>query len=338
MEENFRYGSERLASEQVEKGWKNYGSVLSTPTPEPLSEVESETSQPVTIISLPPALLERGPKRQGNNINVLANSKPLNTCLEAKSDLAVETPQPTILGPSASAPPTRKRKRATDFSDECEPIINSIELESTSGFNTHQPITGDLSQAPSQKRKRKSNMLRQLDSHNKAPEPDSEPDIGILHESIEKKKRFTRSASRKVASFLKGKTPTPRKILNVDTLMDAELGGTPIGTETRYFPDDSKPGSSSHQKQPESRRSMEVKIKEEDEEEILSENLMTSDRGRAQSKLTHPTMFEPLELENFSRNGEEDQTVVPESESAWSMWDHEKSQSSFYTALPAPLI
>ena len=334
MVEHSWHGRERLPSEQVEKVRKNFAAVLSTRTPERRLEATPETSQPVTIISSPPALLKRDRKRQRNNINAHRHSKPLNASLEAKSDLAVVTSQPTKTGPSLSAPPTRKRKRATDFFGECEQIKDSIEIESASGLETHEPITKDSSQSPLPKRKRKPNMLRQLDPHNESPESDSEPDIGILHESIEKEKRFTRSASRYVASFLKDQTPTPQKNLNVDTLMYAELSGTPKGTKTWYFPDDSNPGSSSPQKQPESRQSMDVKIKEEDEEGILSETLIASDRSRSQSNLTGPTMSQ--QSDNFTRTSQQDQTVVLDP--AWSMWDTEKGQSSFNTALPAPLI
>ena len=323
MVERSSYGRGRLPSEQVEKLRTNFAYALSTRTPEPRLDAASETSQPVTISSS--AL----PKRKRNNTKLLRNSKPHNASLEPDLDLAVETPQPTRLGLSLSAPSTRKRKRTTDAVSELEAHNKSPEPESASGSEARQSITRGSSQPPS--RKRRSKMLRELDPHNESPEQESEPDIGMVHESTEG--RFcTRSAARKFKSFLKNKTPTPPKDLNIKRLMYAELSGTPKGTKTWYFPNDSNPGSSSQQRQPEPRQSTDVNIKEEDEEGSLWENIRTSGGSRSQSNLIRRTMSQQLR----NRKSRQDQAVELESE--WSMWDREKGQSSFNTALTAPLL
>lgn len=329
MGERSRYGRERLPSEQVEKLRTNFAFALSTQTPEPRLEASSETSQPVTISS-PQRVLPKQ-KRKRNNTNVLRESEPRNTSPGPESDVALEMPPPTTRGPSLSIPPARKRKRASDFFVEREPNENSPELKSASRSETPRPITRGLSQPPARKQKRKSKMLRELDPYNESPEQDSEADIGMLHEST---KFPTRSATHKLESFLKDKTPTPPKDLNVDRLMYAELRGTPKGTKTYYFPDNSNPGSSSHQKQPESRLSTVVEIKQEDAEGILRENLVTSDQSRSQSKPTRRTMSQ--QSRNSSGKGRQDHAVAPES--SWSMWDREKGQSSLNTALAVPLL
>ena len=316
MVEYSKYGRERLPSEQVEKLRNSFAHGLVTRTPEP--RAASGTPQPVTNGSLQPELPKR--KQKCNNINALGESEPHNTSLEPESDVVVETPQSKRPGPSLSAPPTRKRKRTTDFLSEHK----SPELESASESETHSPITRGSSQPPSQKRKRKSKMVRELEAHNESPEQSSEPDIEMLREST--KKPLTRSKARKVVSFLKDRTPTPPKNLNFKRLMSVELSGTPKGTKTWYFQNDSNRGSSSHQRQPESRQSIDVIIKEEEEEGSLWGNIRTSGRSRTMSQ-------QPRKSSEISKRNQA--AVV---ESAWSRWDREKGESSFNTALTAPLL
>ena len=322
-----RYGRERLPSEQIEKLRTNFAYALSTRTPEPRLETVLETSQPVTTDSSRPAQSKR--KRKRNDTNALRKSEPRNTSPAPGSDVVVETPQLTRLGLSISAPPTRKRKRTTDFLGELEPDKKSPELELASGSESHRPITRGSSQPPSQKRARRSKMLRELDPHNESPEQESEPDMEMIHESTK-----TRSAAHKVVNFLKNRTPTPPKNLNIKRLMYAELSGTPKGTKTWYFPANSNPGSSSQQRQPESRQSIDVSIKEEDEEGSLFETIGTIGQSLSQSRSTRRTMSQQ------SRNslGESRQDPAVALESAWSMWDREKGRSSFNTALTAPLL
>ena len=328
MGERSRYRRERLPSEQVEKLRQNFAFSLTTRTPEPRSEAASE---PVTISSSRPVL--RKQKRKRNNKNVLRESEPRNTSPEAELDVAVETSQPTIQGPSLSTPQTRKhkRKRVEDSSEEREPNANSPEVKSASGLETSRPITRGSSQPLARKQKRKSKMLRELDPHNESPEQISELDFGMLNESSIV---ATRSARHKVESFLKNKTPTPPKDLNVNKLMYAELKGTPKGTKTWYYPENSNPGSPSHQRQPDSRQSTDVEIKQEDEEGILQENLVTIDRSRSQSKSTRRTMSQ--QSRKSSGKSRQDQAKAPES--SWSKWDREKGQSSLNTALAVTLL
>ena len=331
MVEYSSYGRERLPSEQVEKLRTNFAYALSTRTPEPRLEAALETSQPVTTASSQPALSKR--KRKRNKTYILHKHKPYNTSPEPKLDIALETPQPNRLGYSLSAPPTRKRRRTTGFLNELEPNTKSPELESASGPEMHRPITRGSSQPPPRKRKRRSKMLRELDPHNESPEQDSEPDMGILHEST-KGPFFTRSAAHKVVSFLKNKTPTPPKDLNLDRLMYAELSGMPKGTKTWHFPSDTDPGSSSQQRQPESRQETVVDIKEECEEDTLPKNVNTSDRIRSQSSSTSLTLSQ--QPRSSSEASERNQAVAVES--AWSMWDREKGKSSFNSKLAVPLL
>lgn len=333
MVEYSRYGRERLPSEQVEKLRTNFACALSTRTPEPRLEAALETSQPVTTASSQPALPKRKRKRKRNKTNFLHKHKPYDTSPEPKLDVAVETSQPMTTASSQPAPPTRKRKRTTDFLRELEPNKESPELESASGPETHRPITRDSSQPPPRKRKRRSKMLRELDPHNESPEQDSEPDIGILHDST-KGPFFTRSAAHKVVSFLKNKTPTPPKDLNLDRLMYAELKGMQKGTKTWYFPGDTDPGSSSQQRQPESGQGTVVDIKEESEEEALPKDVKASGRNRSQPSSTRLTLSQ--QPRSSSETGERDQAVAVES--AWSMWDREKGKSSFNSKLAVPLL
>ena len=314
--------SRYISSEQVEKVRSDFAYGVHIRTPEPKLESASETSQPVTRKYLQPAVLKRKRKRKRNNTNVLCESESHNTSLEPGSDVAVETPQPTILGLTLSAPPTQEQKRIIDFSGEPEPDKNPPELELAPGLETHQPITRSSSQPPSPKRKRKSKMLRELQPHNKSPEHDSGPDIGMLHEST--KEPYTRRAAHEVTSFLKDQAPIPAKSLNVDRLMYTELSGIPKGTKTWYFPENENPGSSSQQRQPESRQGIEVKIKEEDEEEILGEHLLTSDRSCSQSKLTRRT----ISKQSTNSSGKSQQRRAVALETPWSMWDREKGQSA----------
>ena len=331
MGERSRYRRERLPSEQVEKLRTNFAFALTTRTPEPRLDAASETSQPVTISSSQPVLPKR--KRKRNNTNVLRESKPRNTSPEAELDVAVETPQPTLQGPSLSTPPTQKhkRKRAEDFSKEREPNEDSPEVKSASGLETPRPITRGSLQPPARKPKRKSKMLRELDPHNESPEQDSELDLGILHESTIVS---TRGAKYKVESFLKNEIPTPPKNLNFNRLMYTEFKGIPKETKTWYFPDNSNPEASSHQRQLESRQSTDVEIKQEDEEGILRENLVTSDRSRSQSKSTRRTMSQ--QSRKSSGTSRQGQAVAPES--SWSRWDREKGQLSLNTALAVSLL
>ena len=305
MVEYSRYRRERLSSEQVEKFRNDFANGVHIRTPEPRLEAVSETFQPVTIESLRSALLKRKRKRKNNNTSALRKSEPCNTSPEPDLDVAVETSQPTRLGLSLSAPPTQKRKGTTEVLGELESNEKSPELESVSGSETHRSITRGSSQSPSRKRKRKSKMLRELDPHNESPEQDSEPGIGMLYESTEK--RCTRNVAHKFASFLENKKPARPKNLNVNRLMYAELQGTPKGKKTWYFPDDSNPRSSSQQKQPESRQSIDIKI-----------HTMSQQSRKPSGK------------------SRQDQARTPES--AWSKWDREKGQSTLNTALTAPLL
>ena len=243
-------------------------------------------------------------------------SEPCNT---PESDVAVETSQPTRLGPSLSEPPTRKRKRITDFLSEHEPNDKSPKHESASGSETHRPITRGLSQPPPQKQKRRLRMLRELDAHNESPEHEFEPEMEMFHDSTNGP-FHTRSGAHKVESFLNNKAPTPPKNLNVKRLMHAELSGTPKGTKTWYFPNDNNPGSSPQQRQPESRQSIDVHIKEEDEEAILWENIRISPRSRSRSKSTRLTLSR--QSRTSSKISERNQAVAVES--PWSIWDREK--------------
>ena len=162
-------------------------------------------------------------------------------------------------------------------------------------------------------------MLRELDSHNESPEHEFEPDMEILHDETNGP-FLTRSAAHKVESFLNNKTPTPLKNLNVKRLMNAELSVTLKGTRTWDFPNDNNSGSSSQQRQPESRQSIDVNVKEEGEEGRLWESIRISGPSRSRSKSTRPTLSQ--QSKKSSKISERNQAVAVES--PWSVWDREK--------------
>ena len=353
--ERSRHGRKRQPSEQVESLRTSFAFAMSTRTPEPPLQSVSGTSQPVTAGSSHPGLPIR--KRKRSSTNLPHGLEPHNASLEPESDVALEMPQPTRRGLSHPASSTQKRKRATGIFRKLEPRNKSPRSESDAGPETPQPITRDFSQPPVQKQnsksriirelsetrletsqpasvspQRKSAMLLELEAHNESPEQDIELDMTTFYESTEGP--FTRSGAHQVASFLKNKTPTPPKSLNVDKLMLADFSGRQKGTKTWYFPDGSGGGPSRQQKQSNSRQEADVNIEQEDEAGNLSKNTDISVRSHSQPRLTRRKT--PQQSPESTGDGGSNQSVVPESPS--SVWAHEKGQSSLNTALAVTLL
>ena len=170
-------------------------------------------------------------------------------------------------------------------------------------------------------------MLREIAAHNLSPEPDSEPDVRQICNLMQNWRgaRLTRSASRDVENFVKGKPPVPRKSLNLNTLMLAEFSGIEKGTKTFYAEDSIKLEASSSKRQSEFKMESDFLDEEENEEEYLPKKIRTNGRSHRQSILTRGKM--PRPVESIMENSHQTQKLV--SKSARLTWDNQKGQSRF---------
>ena len=154
-------------------------------------------------------------------------------------------------------------------------------------------------------------MLRELEAYNESPEGDSEPDSEILDDL---KAHLTRSARHNLINISKNRPLSPRKNLNLRTLMLAEFSGMPKGTKSFYPEDNSNVGLHSDRRQPESSKRVEIKIEEEEEDEdslFLPQDVNTIAWKHSQQ----PTSTRE------TGEGKRIQEVTPGS--SWSVWDSE---------------
>lgn len=336
MARSVKYGRERLPSEQVESLSTSFAYNMSTRTPEPrLEPMSLDSSQPAQS------------KRKQRTMSLLRQIEPYNGFPEPESDGVSKTPRSTISSLSRPAPKPKPKRKTTNLLREIAPhnISPEPELKAASETPTRdstqppsrkrrpksmpRPQLNDLQTSPDPgtdseqenirlKKPRSSQqasgnppptsaMLREIAAHNESPE-DSEPDINLLRTSTEVP-FLTRSARKDLEKILKNEALTPRKSLNVRSLMKAELLGTPKGTKTFYFEGHKKPRSSSHQTQLESPEGLDFNIgKDVDDDERFSKNTKPSSRSRSQP---------------FSAR----RTDAVEAESPWSKWDSKKGQS-----------
>lgn len=212
--------------------------------PEPQSEDTSQSPQPIT-------------KRRKCKSKMLRGIQPHNTSPERRAEAASASTQRINRT-------TRKQKHNLKMLREIQPHNKSPEPRSEISSGTPQPIARDSSQPELPKRKRTSNMIRELEAYNESPEGDSEPDTEILDDL---KAHLTRSARHNLINISKNRPLSPRKNLNLRTLMLAEFSGMPKGTKTFYPEDDSNVGLHSNRRQPESGKRVEIKIEVEEEDE-----------------------------------------------------------------------
>lgn len=264
--------------------------------PEPQSEDTSQSPQPMD-------------KRRKRKSKMLRDIQPQNKSPERRAEAASASTQ-------RRTRTTRKQKNNLKMLREIQPHNKSPEPRSEISSGTPQPIARDSSQPELPKRKRTSNMLRELEAYNESPEGDSEPDSEILDDL---KAHLTRSARHNLINISKNRPLSPRKNLNLRTLMLAEFSGMPKGTKTFYPEDSSNVGLHSDRRQPESGKRVEIKIEEEEEDE--DSLFLPQDVNTIASK--HP------QQPNSTREtgeGRRIQEVTPGS--SWSVWDSESGQSA----------
>ena len=187
--------------------------------------------------------------------------------------------------------------------------------------------------------RRKSLLLRELEAHNQSPEAESESEIEPLGNLKDdwRDTPLTRSASRNLENFVKARPSTPRKNLNLETLMLAEFSGMKKGTKTFYAEHSSSLGpSSSYQRQQDFRKEMSfpVEDEEEDEEEDWAQHIGTKGQSYPQPMPTRGKMRRQVKKSKGSN--QRDQNLA--AELAWLRWDNQKGQSplALYCFFPFP--
>lgn len=244
-----------------------------------------------------------------------------NESPEPEPEAGSGTLQPVNRGSSRPGLPKRRpksmpRPQLTDLETSPDPSTDS-EQENI------RLKTARSSQQASGNPRPTSAMLREIAAHNESPE-DSEPDMNLLRTST-KVPFLTRSARKDLEKVLKNEALTPRKSLNVKSLMKAELLGTPKGIKTFYFEGHNNPRSTSHQTQHKSPEDMEFNIGEDvDDGDFFPKKTKPSGRSRSQPFLARRT--EPEQSKGPIESDERSEEV--EAESAWSKWDSKKGQSS----------
>ena len=251
-------------------------------------------------------------KKRKRNSQMLREIQPHNKSPERRAEAASESTQRTTRK-------SRKLKRNLKMLREIQPHNESPEPRSEIAPESPQPSVRGSSQPALPKGKRKSNMLRELEAFNDSPEGDSEPDVEMLEDL---KGHLTRSVRHDLMNLSKNRPLSPRKNLNLRTLMLAEFSGMPKGTKTFYPQDNSNVGLRSNRWQPESGRRVEIKIEEEEEDEdelFLAQDVNTVGWKHSQQ----PTSTRETEMGNRT------QEVTPGS--SWSVWDSENGQSAHTT-------
>ena len=256
-------------------------------------------------------------KQKRRSKKILHDPEPYNESLEPRSEAPSETPQPMTRGIARPALPKQKRK--PKMIRDLEPHNESPEPDS------------DSEKDVSAKRRHTSLMLREIQPHNESPERDSEPDMELFGDTM--KEPLTRSKRRKIVSALRNESPPPRKILNLRKLMLEQLSGRPKGTKTFYYEDSSDVGTSSHQRQLESRQEtvMNVEHEDEDEDEDKDEDeedsLPTSSNTSVQSHSRQKSTRQMKSRQSGKPAGNSQQNQKVPAESPWSTWESDQGQS-----------
>lgn len=315
MARSVEHRKERLPSEQVENLRASFAYNLLTRTPEPRSEVVSETPQiNARDSSQPPS-----PKRR-RRPTMLRELDAHNESPESEPEADPETLQPVNRG--SSRPALSKRRPRSRPHPQLKDLETSSDLSTDSEQENTRLKTPRSSRQASGNPPPASAMLREIAAHNESPEH-SEPDMNLLRKSMEVP-FLTRSARKDLDKILKNEALTPRKSLNVKSLMKAELLGIPKRTKTSYFEEQTNPRTSSHQTQPESPENLDFDSGEGfDDDEPLPKNTKSDGRSRSQPRSKRRT--EPEQSKVSAESNERRQEV--EAASSWLMWDSKKGQS-----------
>lgn len=315
MARSVEHRKERLPSEQVENLRTSFAYNLLTRTPEPRSEVVSETPQiNARDSSQPPS-----PKRR-RRPTMLRELDAHNESPEPEPEADPETLQPVNRG--SSRPALSKRRPRSRPRPQLKDLETSSDLSTDSEQENTRLKTPRSSRQASGNPPPASAMLREIAAHNESPEH-SEPDMNLLRKSMEVP-FLTRSARKDLDKILKNEALTPRKSLNVKSLMKAELLGIPKRTKTSYFEEQTNPRTSSHQTQPESLENLDFDSGEDfDDDEPLPKNTKSDGRSRSQPRSKRRT--EPEQSKVSAESNERRQEV--EAASSWLMWDSKKGQS-----------
>lgn len=264
----------------------------------------------------------RKPKRKSK---ILRELEPHDETPEPELEPLSETFQPTHT--DSAHPVLPKPKYDSKMLRELEDHNKSPEPASESEqAKLQHETTRSKSQPTSPKSCRKSLMLREIEAHNRSPEPGSGLEIATICalKNDWRDVTLTRSARKDLLNFIKDKPPTPRKNLNLDTLMLAELNGMDRGRETFHTESSDNHGPSSYRKQQNVRKEVSFGDEEEDEEEDLPKDIKTNGRSNPQPMPTRRTM--PWQVERSIRNSQQNQKLA--AEFAWWTWDNRKGQSA----------
>ena len=220
----------------------------------------------------------------------------------------------------SSQPASVKPRRTSKMLRELEAHNRSPEASSDSEQEELFVRTERSSQSVSEP-KRKSKLLRELEAHNQSPEPESgrqdlKNDWGDLG--------LTRGARKELEEILNGTPPTPRKNLNVKTLMLEQFSGKEKGTKRFYAEDDSNLALLSYRRQ---QRCMNAMVREEGEEEGEEEdflqNIRTNSRSHPQPIPARRTRNPQAKMPIWSRQRVEDVAT----EMVWPTLNKQKGQS-----------
>lgn len=289
---------------------------------EHMSRRKPETTLPITTGSSQTAR----PRRKRDS-NMLRELEARDRSPESSSDSDEE--KLFVKPAKSSQPASLKPRRTSKMLRELEAHNRSPGASSDSEQDELFVRTERSSQSVSLESKRKSKLLRELEAHNQSPEPEPRrhdlkndwSDLGL-----------TRGARKELEEILNGTPPTPRKNLNVKTLMLEQFSGKEKGTKRFYAEDDNNLALLSYWRQ---QRCMNAMVEEEGEEEDFLQNIRTNGRSHTQpipSRRTRPQQVK-MPVRNRQRVEDVATTMV------WPTLDKQKGQSPLalfcYFSFPA---
>ena len=234
---------------------------------------------------------------------------------------------------NSSQPASQKRQRTSKMLRELEAHNRSPGTSSDSEQEEHFVRTKRSSQSVFQEPKRKSKLLRELEAHNESPEP--EPGRHDLKNDWSDLS-LTRGARKELEEILNGTPPTPRKNLNVKTLMLEQFSGMEKDTKTFYAEDDSNLALLSYRRQ---QRCMNAMVEEEGEEEGEEDFLqIIRTNGRSNPQPIPARRSRPPQVRMPIRNRQRVEDVV--TEMVWPTLDKQKGQSplALFCCFPFPAL
>ena len=159
------------------------------------------------------------------------------------------------------------------------------------------------------------------EAHNYSPEPESELPVKALHDLKNEwgDLGLTRGARKDLENILNGEPPTPRKNLNLKTLMLEEFSGKEKGTKKFYAEDISDLALLSYRRQ---QKCMNQMDENEVEEEDLLQNFSTIGRSYPKpTPLAHGTILQQVRKSRGKSQRDEDMAEL-----VWPKLDKQKGQ------------